>query len=51
MVKIWANRLDAGTKTWADVPEDRKAAVCAELQSRVDAGELSAERFAEIVNG
>ena len=49
MIKIWANRLIAGTKVWADVPEERKLAVREELQSRVDAGLITADQMAAIV--
>lgn len=48
MAKIWANRLIAGTKTWEDVPESRKESVLAELRSRVEDGEITAEKFEEI---
>jgi len=48
MAKIWANRLIAGDKTWAEVPDTGKAAVKAELRNRVAAGEISAERYEEI---
>ena len=49
MEKIWANRLIEGSKTWADVPASRKAAVKAELEARVEAGTLTEERYGEIV--
>lgn len=48
MDKIWANRLIAGTKTWDEVPDSRKNSVKAELQNRVDNGEISAEQYTEI---
>ena len=48
MVKIWANRLIAGTKTWDEVPTARKAAVLTELKERVEIGEITAERYEEI---
>ena len=35
MNAIWANRLVAGTRKWAEVPASRKAGVKAELASRV----------------
>ena len=46
MNNIWANRLIAGTRVWAEVPESRKEAVAAILRTRV-----SEERYNEIVNG
>ena len=48
MDKIWANRLIAGTKTWDQLPASRKVSVLAELRSRVEDGEITAERFEEI---
>ena len=50
MDKIWANRLLAGTKVWADVPEKRRASVQAELQARADAGVITAEQLAETIS-
>lgn len=49
MVKIWANRLIAGDKTWNQVPETRKEAVRAELEKRFNAGEISREKLEEIL--
>ena len=49
MDKIWASRLIAGTKTWDEVPEKRKESVREELESRVASGEITEERFNEIV--
>lgn len=49
MNKIWANRLIAGDKTWDEVPESRKPGVKAELKLRVLAGEITPERYEEIV--
>lgn len=48
MDKIWANRLIAGTKTWAEMPARRHAGVKAELAKRVADGEITAERYKEI---
>lgn len=49
MNKIWANRLIAGTKTWADVIKaGREEGVLTELKNRVESGEITAERFEEI---
>lgn len=45
---IWANRLVAGTKLWAEVPASRKAAVKAILAERVSSGTITAERYEEI---
>ena len=48
MNNIWANRLIAGTKTWDEVPENRKAGVRAVLLERVEKGIITAEKYAEI---
>ena len=48
MAKIWANRLIAGTKTWDEVPTNRKADVLAELADRVANGDITAEQYNEI---
>ena len=48
MDKIWANRLVAGTKTWAEMPASRRAGVKAELARRVTDGDISEERYKEI---
>lgn len=48
MNEIWANRLIAGTKTWAEVPAPRKNSVKAVLASRVERGALTAEQYTEI---
>ena len=45
---IWANRLIAGTKTWAEMPASRRTAVMRELTKRVTEGEITAERYKEI---
>ena len=48
MDKIWANRLIAGTKTWAEMPARRHAGVKAARTTRVTEGEITAERYKEI---
>ena len=47
--EIWANRLIAGTKTWAQVPASRKNGVKNELKNRVASEEISVEQYEEIV--
>ena len=47
--KIWVNRLIAGDKVWADVPEAAKQGVTEELQARVNSGEITQERMDEII--
>lgn len=51
MARIWANRLEAGTQSWADCPESRKAAVDEVLRQDVESGVISAERYEEITGG
>ena len=48
MNEIWANRLIAGTKAWAEVPASRKSAVKEVLRGRVESGAITAERYQEI---
>lgn len=48
MNRIWANRLEAGTKTWAEVPNSRKSAVDLILRQDVADGKITAERYTEI---
>lgn len=49
MNEIWANRLIAGTKTWAELPATRKSAVKAVLAGRVESNAITAEQYQEIV--
>ncbi len=50
MNEIWANRLIAGTKTWAQcVRSGRGEAVKAALLERVKSGVITAEKYKEIV--
>lgn len=48
MDKIWANRLVAGTKEWAEMPASRRTAVKKILTERVAEGEITPERYKEI---
>lgn len=49
MARIWANRLEAGTKTWAEcVKAGRADAVRTVLREDVVAGVITAERYQEI---
>lgn len=45
---IWANRLIADTKTWAEMPASRRAGVKRELAKRVTEGEITAEDYKRI---
>ena len=49
MNRIWANRLEAGTQLWANVPMSRKSAVMAILLEDVQEGKISQERYNEIL--
>lgn len=48
MNKIWANRLIAGAQVWDSVPDYRRNGVKTELASRVEDGEITAEKYKEI---
>ncbi len=48
MNEIWASRLIAGTKTWAEMPTARQAAVKALLLEKAEAGEITQKRYEEI---
>lgn len=48
MDKIWANRLIAGTKTWAEMPTSRRVRVKAELAKRVMESKITPEQYREI---
>lgn len=50
MNKIWANRLIAGTQTWANVPAFRKNAVMAILLNYVQEGKITQEKYNEILD-
>lgn len=45
---IWANRLIAGTKTWAEMPASRRAGVKKVLAERVAEGEITADDYKNI---
>jgi len=49
LVKLWADSLVNGEKTWAEVPAKRKVAVKAELEKRVEAGTITQEQYEAIV--
>jgi hypothetical protein len=49
MVALYVRRLLEGTYELANVPARYKEGVKAALQAKVDAGEITAERYAEIV--
>lgn len=48
MDKIWANRLIAGTKTWAEMPASRRVAVKKVLAERVAEGDITADDYKNI---
>ena len=50
MNRIWANRLEAGSKTWKQVPENRREDIKAILAEDVVSGKngMNAERYEAI---
>lgn len=48
MERIWANRLEAGTKVWSQVPDGRKAAVKVILAEDVANEKITAEDYKKI---
>lgn len=48
MDKIWASRLIAGTKTWAEMPISRRVGVKKVLAERVAEGEITAAEYEEV---
>lgn len=48
MSVIWANRLIAGTKTWAEMPVSRRAGVKKVLAEHVNKGEITADDYKNI---
>lgn len=48
MNEIWANRLVAGTRSWAEMPANRQIPVMLILGQRVESGAITAERYEEI---
>lgn len=48
MNEIWANRLIAGTKAWAEIPASRRSGVKAVLAEHVKREAITAEQYAEI---
>ena len=48
MNRIWANRLEAGTQVWSDVPISRRVAVKTILKQDLENGVLTEEQYLEI---
>lgn len=48
MDKIWANRLVAGTKSWAEMPASHRPGVKRELAKRVAEDDITAEDYKRI---
>lgn len=46
--EIWANRLIAGTKTWAEMPASRRKAVKDILAARVESNVITPEQYETI---
>ena len=50
MNRIWANRLEAGTQKWSNVPSSRKEAVKAILQEDMKNGVITEEQYLAILD-
>lgn len=48
ITKLWAKKLEDGTKTWGEVPESREKDVEAILQSDVGAGKITEQKYMKI---
>lgn len=48
MARIWANRLEAGTRTWDEVPLTWQEATKNCLRVDVKNGKITAKRYEEI---
>ena len=48
MARIWANRLEAGTRTWSEVPLTWQESTKSCLKTDVIKGKITAERYEEI---
>lgn len=49
MDRIWANRIEAGTKTFSQVPDGRKTAVNALLLQDVEDGRITMEEYEGLI--
>lgn len=49
IIKVYADAVEAGTRTFKSIPEKSQVAVYAELENRVKAGTLSEERLNELM--
>lgn len=49
MARVWADRLEAGTQVWSDVPSRRRNEVQAILQADVAAGVITEEQYLAIL--
>lgn len=49
MNEIWANRLAARTKTWAEVPDHRRSTVKEVLRGRVEKQVITKADYQEIM--
>ena len=48
MTEIWANRLIAGTQFWSKVPKHRQSDIEAELEARIEQGEITEDDVLKI---
>lgn len=49
MDRIWANRIEAGTKLFSQVPDGRKTAVNALLLQDVEDGRITMEEYEGLI--
>lgn len=51
ITKLWAKKLEDGTKTWDEVPESRKEDVKTALEEDIATGKITARKYEGIVGG
>lgn len=49
MNEIWIKRLIAGTKTWVEVPANRKPAIKQALMESVESNIITMEQYTNII--
>lgn len=51
ITKLWAKKLEDGTKAWDEVPESRREDVKTALEEDVAAGKITAREYEGITGG
>lgn len=49
IIKVYADAVESGNRTFKSIPEKSQVAVYAELENRVKAGTLTEERLDELM--